>query len=140
MATLTRPTSRGPLARGAMAVAALVGVGIGAIGVRFLRRPDVAAAGFGVPAPAEDPYLLVKGVRDIGSGLIIVALLAVGDRRALGWALVAASAIPAGDTAVVLARGGTVATALLVHGATALVVAGAGATLAATAPPLERAG
>jgi hypothetical protein len=52
----------------------LVGLGIIAIGVRFLLAPRTAAAGYGVAIKEEigeaGAYLSAKGVRDIASGLL----------------------------------------------------------------------
>ncbi|MDT7682790.1 MAG: hypothetical protein QOG57_3100, partial [Pseudonocardiales bacterium] len=89
------------------AVAGVIGVGIIAIGARFLLDPVAATAGFGVqPPPVTDPYLDVKGVRDIGAGLVLLALLATGRgaqrRRSVGAAMLAACVIPIGDVVIVL--------------------------------------
>jgi hypothetical protein len=105
-----------------------VGAAIIAIGTRFLVRPGTAAAGFGVGAAPRDPYLAVKGVRDIGSGLMLLTVLA-HDRRAAADVTLAASAIPLGDMVVVLTRGGAPRVALGVHGATAAVMVAAAAAL-----------
>lgn len=112
-------------------LAALAGAAIIAIGARFLLDPQPAAVGFGVPSPsAADAYLAVKGVRDIASGLFVLILLSLGQRRALGWVLLAAAIIPAADAAIVVAHGGPPAVAYGVHGATAaLLVAVAGLLL-----------
>ncbi|WP_051580697.1 DUF4267 domain-containing protein [Pseudonocardia acaciae] len=110
------------------AVAVVAGVGIIWIGARYLVDPGAIAGSFGVPnpPPADDPFLRVKGVRDIGSGLIALTLVATGQRRALGWGMLATSVIPAGDAIVVLTNGGSPAVALGVHGLTAAaLVAGA---------------
>ena len=63
------------------ALAGLTAVGIiFFIGARFLLAPSTAAAGFGIAAWHDGgkahPYLSVKGVRDIASGLIADILLA----------------------------------------------------------------
>jgi Domain of unknown function (DUF4267) len=67
---------------------------------------STAAAGFGIAAWHDggkaDPYLSVKGVRDIASGLIAVILLAVRMPHVLGWFELAASTIPIGDAIIVL--------------------------------------
>jgi len=57
----------------------LLGLGIIAIGVRFLLAPRAAAA-YGV-AINEDAgaYLSAKGVRDIVSGLVVFLLIATAD-------------------------------------------------------------
>jgi len=106
-----------------------VGVGIIAIGTRFLVRPDAAAAGYGVRTAPRDPYLAVKGIRDIASGLVLLAVLARGDRRTTGSTALAAATIPFGDMIVVLTRGGSARVALGVHGATCLVMLAAAVPL-----------
>ena len=66
----------------AYGLSALVGAGIIVIGARFLLAP-AAAAGYGLPAAPEPgsagPYLAVKGVRDITSGLFVFILIAARD-------------------------------------------------------------
>lgn len=112
---------------------ALVGLGIIAVGVRFLVQPRPSVAGFGVPIERaggpDNAYHAVKGVRDIGSGLIALALIAAGSPHALGWFMVAASFIPFGDAIIVLRYGGPRLTAFGVHGATAVVMLIAAALL-----------
>jgi Domain of unknown function (DUF4267) len=61
--------------------------GILFIGGRFLAAPAAGAEGFGVPLPRSDAYayLAAKGIRDVVSGLLLIALLAMGcQRRVLG--------------------------------------------------------
>jgi hypothetical protein len=118
------------LQRVAYGVAAVIGVGIIAIGTRFLVDPAAGAAGFGLASPATvDPYLAVKGVRDIGSGLILLTLMATRQRRAVAWAMLAASFIPIGDMLIVLGYGGPTWVALGIHGATAAVALAAAVVL-----------
>jgi hypothetical protein len=72
------------------------------------RWPQPTAAGFGIPdIPTENlqPWLLVKGVRDIASGLFVAVLLAYGNHRLLGWFMLAATFIPVGDALIVLRSG-----------------------------------
>ena len=110
------------LHRAALIVAGVIGVGIIFIGARFLLDPAASGAAFGVPAPtADDPFLAVKGVRDIGSGLILLAVLALRRPGVLGWVMLAASVIPIGDALIVLAHGGPAYAAYGIHGATAVV-------------------
>ncbi|MEU9557851.1 DUF4267 domain-containing protein [Streptomyces fumanus] len=94
------------------------------IGSRFLLRPRLAAAGYGVPAkPAGDAaYLAVKGVRDLTFGVVGLALLVFAGARAEAWFMLAVAIAPLGDTVIVLRHGGTRAVAFGVHFATALVV------------------
>lgn len=120
----------------------LVGAGIIVIGARFLATPQAAAAGYGIPTErdddgittersdgASDPYLAVKGVRDIASGVVTFVLLASGKPHILGRYLIAASIIPIGDAAIVLRGNGPKATAYGVHGTTAAVMFGTAAIL-----------
>jgi uncharacterized protein DUF4267 len=118
------------LQRAALGVAGVIGVGIILIGVRFLLDPAASAAAFGVPAPAaDDPFLAVKGVRDIGSGLILLTLLALRRPQVLGWVTLAAAFIPIGDALIVLTYGGPVSVAYGIHGATAVMAIAAAAVL-----------
>jgi hypothetical protein len=94
-------------------------------GLRFLFDGYGAASGFGIdPWPTGNAagYFAVKGIRDVVLGLVILALLALGQRRATGVVLAIASLIPIVDMVIVLTHGGSVATALGVHGLTAVVV------------------
>lgn len=94
------------------------------IGVRFLLRPQAAAAGYGVPAlrGQADAYLSVKGLRDLASGLIGLALLAFVGAPAEAWFMLVVALVPLGDMLIVLRHGGTRATAFGIHLATAVVV------------------
>ena len=111
----------------------LLGAGIIVIGARFLVVPQAAAAAYGITSEhdgtASDPYLAVKGVRDIASGVVVFVLLAAGKPHILGRYLVAASIIPIGDALIVLRGNGAKATAYGVHGATAAVMLGTAALL-----------
>ncbi len=117
----------------ATGIAVLTGLFIIYIGLEFLLVPQFAAAAFGVPTwPQREgtAFLAVKGVRDIATGLVVLALLLSGHRRALGWAMLAFAFIPLGDMVIVLSQGGSPATALGIHGLTAVVVlVGAGLLL-----------
>ena len=107
----------------------LLGAGIIVIGARFLVAPRAAAAGYGITAEQGDPYLAVKGVRDIASGVVVFVLLAAGKPHVLGRWLIAASVIPIGDAIIVLRGNGPKATAYGVHGTTAAVMLGTAALL-----------
>ena len=103
------------------------------LGARFLVAPQAAAAAYGITteqgAAASDPYLAVKGVRDIASGVVAFVLLAAGEPRVLGRYMAAASIIPIGDAVIVLRGNGPKATAYGVHGTTAAVMLGTAALL-----------
>ena len=95
-------------------------------GSRFVFDPYGAAPGYGVdPGPtglAAVGFLEAKGVRDFVLGLVILALFALGQRRATGVVLAIMAIIPIVDMIIVLTHGGTTATALGVHGLTAAVM------------------
>lgn len=114
-----------------IAVAALAATGIIAIGGRFLLDSAAAAEAFGVDVDpvAVGPFFAIKGVRDITSGLVPLALLATGQRRALGWALLAAAFTPLGDAVIVLRHGGKPDVALGIHGLTAATLVAVAALL-----------
>jgi len=110
----------------ATVLAGLIGAGIIVIGVRALWTPQ-AAAGFGIPdTPTGDrtfqAWLTVKAVRDIASGLFVFILLAGATPQLLGWFMLAAAGIPAGDALIVLRSNGPKAAAYGIHGATAAVM------------------
>lgn len=116
-------------------VSGVISVGIILIGARFLLAPQVAAAGYGVRVEAGEhtggpyPWLYVKGVRDIASGILLCILLANREPHLLGSFMAAASIIPVGDALIVLRSGGTRAAAFGIHGVTAAVMLAAGAAL-----------
>ena len=127
------------------AVAGVLSVGIIWIGTRYLVAPGTVVGSFGVPVPPPDtdPFLRVKGIRDVTSGLVVLALLATRQPRIVAIGLLAEAVIPVGDAAIVLASGGSPAIAFGVHGATAAtMIAGAAALLydRRTAEPDRRPG
>ncbi|MFI6180400.1 DUF4267 domain-containing protein [Nonomuraea sp. NPDC051191] len=105
---------------------------IGYVGVSYLLAPQSMAPNFGLPSWPHGEgagFLAVKGVRDLASGLVILAVLMTGNRRVLGWVMLAAALTPIGDMFIVLLSGGDPATAFGVHGATAAAVVLAGGLL-----------
>jgi hypothetical protein len=113
------------------ALLALIGLGIAYIGISFLIDPLGSAAGFAGSSTPDPAHVAgnAKGVRDLVSGVAVGILLAARQRRAAGWFALVAALIPIGDMLVVLAQGGSVVTALAVHGATALAAVLAGVLL-----------
>ena len=110
-------------------VSGVIGGAIILIGARFLLAPQTAAAGYGVSvkpagpqAPIDGPYpwLYVKGVRDIASGIFLWILLLNRTPHLLAAFMIAASLIPIGDAMIVPRSGGTRAAAFGIHGATAV--------------------
>ncbi|MET9030312.1 DUF4267 domain-containing protein [Nocardia sp. NPDC004168] len=112
---------------------AVLGAGfIISVGGGYLLAPQRMAPGFGFtdwPRGEANGFLNVKGVRDVVIGLIMLVLLAAGQRRTLGATLLTIALIPTGDMLTILVRRGSTATALSVHGLTAGLVAAAGALL-----------
>ncbi len=107
-------------------LAGLIGVGIIVVGALEFLAPRFAA-GFGIPdTPVEDPtfqaWLTVKAVRDIGSGVLVFVVMIAATPQVLGWFMLAAAGMPAGDALIVLRNNGPKAAAYGVHGATAAVM------------------
>ena len=110
---------------------AIVSLGIIYVGLNYLFAPEKIAAGFGfteVPENAEK-FFNVKGGRDIGAGLVPLALMIYGDPHALGWVILVAALWPVFDMLIVLRHRGKKAIAFGVHGGTAAVMAVAGLLL-----------
>lgn len=107
-------------------VALLVAVGIIAIGLMYLSNPRTATQSFGLPLPEEGVnvawWLRLKGVRDIVSGLVVLAMLVWGGPRMVGLALMIEAIIPAGDMSLILAAKGSTKTAFGIHGLTAALM------------------
>ncbi|MFI6925826.1 DUF4267 domain-containing protein [Nonomuraea spiralis] len=105
---------------------------IGYVGVSYLLAPQSMAPNFGLPSWPHGEgagFLAVKGVRDLASGLVILAVLMTGNHRVLGWVMLAVALTPIGDMFIVLLSDGDPATAFGVHGATAAAVVLAGGLL-----------
>lgn len=114
-------------------LAGLIGAGCVLMGLNALRTPR-AAAGFGIPdTPTESPnfraWLSVKAVRDIASGVFVLILLAAATPHLLGWFMLAAAGIPAGDALIVLRSNGPKSAVYGIHGATAAVIVAIGVLL-----------
>jgi hypothetical protein len=101
-------------------------------GTSFILTPETIAPTFGLPSwPSGDGggFLILKGIRDVASALVLAVLLLTGHRRALGWVLLVDAFIAFGDMATVLAHHGSTAAAFGVHGLTATLVAVTGLLL-----------
>jgi hypothetical protein len=95
------------------------------VGLVYVFAPAATAPTFGLPTwPAGDGggFLILKGIRDIVSGLALGILLVTGQRRGLGWVLLVESLTAYGDMTTVLAHRGSTVTAFSVHGLTATLV------------------
>jgi len=107
----------------------IVALGIIYVGISYLIAPEQMASGFGMdawPTGQAADFLGAKGFRDIVTGILPLTLLALGQRRALGWALLCEALIPIGDGSLILLNGGSTAIAFGVHYLTAVVVIAAG--------------
>ena len=107
-------------------LAILIAAAIIVIGCFDLASPDRISGSFGLKPPASDggtrAWLRLKGIRDIASGLVVLALMLTGDTRSVGIALLAFAIIPFGDMSVILGSGGSKSTAFSVHGVTCAVM------------------
>ena len=107
-------------------LALLLALAIMAIGSQYLLRPTVMMRSFGLPLPDGGAHiaswLRLKGVRDVVSGLVVLAMMAWGAPRELGLVLLVEAIIPTGDMLVILAGNGSTKTAFGVHGLTAVVM------------------
>ena len=89
----------------AFCVLLLTGLGMLFIGGRFLVSPAIAEAGYGIHVTTGDySFHYIKGIRDIFSGLVVLVLLFAKEYRALGFALLCATIIPAGDFLIVMSH------------------------------------
>jgi hypothetical protein len=96
-------------------------IAIIAIGINFILNPVGASTGFGIAIhdPAAFPFMWIKGIRDIFSGLIILAFLLRGDRRTTATLYAIAIFIPFCDGLVILKHLGF-APPIYIHWGTAL--------------------
>lgn len=110
----------------ALGMAALLALAIIAVGFQYLLIPLATARSFGLPFPDGGPnipsWLRLKGVRDVASGLVVLAFMLWGAPRDVGIVLMVEAVIPLGDMSVILAAKGSTKAALGMHGVTALIM------------------
>ena len=110
----------------AFGMAGLVALAIIVVGAMYVSRPRAATRSFGLPLPEDGPnvawWLRLKGVRDIASGLILLATMMLGGSHMVGIVLLVAAIIPLGDMLVILAAKGSARSAFGMHGLTALLM------------------
>jgi uncharacterized membrane protein len=110
----------------ALGMALLLAVAIIAIGIQYVVRPLTATRSFGLPLPETGAniawWLRLKGVRDIVSGLAVLAFMMWGAPGAVGIFLLVAAIIPVGDMLVILAAKGSAKLAFGMHGLTAVIM------------------
>jgi hypothetical protein len=104
----------------------LVALAIIVIGAQYVTIPRMVARSFGLAPPEEGRnvawWLRLKGVRDIGSGVAVLACLAWAGPRAVGIVVLALTTIPVGDMLTILASKGSAAKAFGIHGLTAVLM------------------
>jgi hypothetical protein len=109
-----------------MSVVVLVSVVIMSIGLVYLLNPRAAVTGFGLPLPEAganvDWWLRLKGVRDVVSGLLMLALLTWSSPRIVGIGLLVQAMTPLGDMATILRAKGSSKHAFGIHGLTATLM------------------
>ncbi|MGX4801792.1 DUF4267 domain-containing protein [Bradyrhizobium guangdongense] len=110
----------------ALGIGSVLALAIIAIGTLYVARPLTATQSFGLPLPGEADniagWLRLKGVRDIASGLTVLALMMWGTPSAVGIVLLVEAVIPLGDMLVILAAKGSIKSALGMHGLTAVIM------------------
>ena len=96
-------------------------VGIIVVGINFIFNPVGASSGYGIPIhdPNSFPYMWIKGIRDICSGLVILPFLLGGNRKMTAILLAIAAFVPVCDGLVIISHLGF-APPLLIHWGTAL--------------------
>ena len=116
-----------------LTLAALLAVGIMVIGCFYLASPERVSGSFGLKPPAPDAdtraWLRPKGIRDVASGLVVLAMMLTADWRLVGMVLLVEAVIPLGDMSIILGSGGSRSKAFSVHGATCAVMLVAGLLL-----------
>ncbi|KAH7419593.1 hypothetical protein BKA64DRAFT_21373 [Cadophora sp. MPI-SDFR-AT-0126] len=102
-------------------VALAIPVAIIGIGVNFILNPVGASTGFGIPIydPASFPFMWIKGIRDIFSGLVVLWSFWRGDRQIIAALFAMATLIPIGDGFIILSHLGF-ALPIFIHWGTAL--------------------
>ena len=107
-------------------LAALIALGIIVIGCLYLVSPERISGTFGLKPPASDAdtraWLRPKGIRDVASGLVVLAMMLTVDTRSVGIALLVLAVIPFGDMSIILRSGGSKSRAFSIHGVTCAVM------------------
>ena len=110
----------------AIGAALLLAIAIIGIGAQYVASPRTATRSFGLPLPEQGIniawWLRLKGVRDIVSGLSVLALMAWSGPRAVGIILLVEAIIPVGDMLLILAAKGSTRSAFGIHGCTSLLM------------------
>jgi len=111
------------------------------LGVRALFDPVAAADGFGIPVRGADAlaWVRIKADRDLGVGLILVALILGRHRRLFGAVALVSAVSPVVDALTVIGHGmRSVGYALSVHGSAVLYCLALGSWLLWRGEPAPR--
>lgn len=110
----------------ALGIALLLALAIIAIGTQYVASPRTATRSFGLPLPENGTniawWLRLKGVRDIVTGLAVLAFMAWGAPRGVGIILLVEAIIPVGDMLLIFAAKGSTKSAFGIHGLTAVLM------------------
>jgi len=99
----------------------VIPVAIIGIGVNFILNPVGASTGYGIPIhdPAIFPFMWIKGIRDIFSGVVVLWSFWRGDRQIIATLFAIATLIPIGDGFIILGHLGF-APPIYIHWGTAI--------------------
>jgi len=118
-------------------LAGLIALAIIVIGCFYIAAPERISGSFGLKPPSADAdtlaWLRLKGIRDVASGLVVLAMMLTAGSRLVGVVLLVFAIIPFGDMSNILGSGGSKSTAFSVHGVTCAVMLVVGLLLIHTA-------
>ncbi len=87
---------------------------------RIVERNHNKIANSPVLLPSPDFFNSHR--RDVASGLVVLIMMPIVDRRSIGLALIVYAIIPLGDMSIVLGVGGSRSKAFSIHGVTCAVM------------------
>jgi hypothetical protein len=95
-------------------------IGIIGVGINFIFNPIGASSGYGIPIhdPNSFPFMWIKGIRDIFSGLVILPFLFTGNQKVTAILFAISIFVPFCDGLVIISCLGF-APPLLIHWGTA---------------------
>ena len=98
----------------------VIPIAIIGIGINFIFNPIGASSGYGIPIhdPNSFPFMWIKGIRDIFSGLVILPFLISGNRKVTAILFAISIFVPFCDGLVIISHLGF-APPLLIHWGTA---------------------
>ncbi|MDJ1503637.1 DUF4267 domain-containing protein [Xanthocytophaga agilis] len=99
-----------------------IALGILFIGLRFILLPRVSVEDFGIQVCSQSDLAFgrIKGIRDMYSGLALLALLLGRMKKATAYVFTAAIIIPCMDCLQIYLNNGLDLPRMLVHGLTAV--------------------